>query len=143
MARRKRREANMTGRPVIAQAVDVDTDSFTVMPDGRRMERHVFGLTEEQVERIKAGYTCVKCLEDFDSAFPDACTVCGFPMREHQTEEFAKDFRGGIRFGPTTSIDEEYDIAEEILQRDAHDRATRLGLILPKPSIVVPTVRGL
>jgi hypothetical protein len=136
--RRKRNEATPTGRPVIATATDVDVDAFTVMPDGRRMERHVFALTEEQVGRIKAGYTCVKCLEDYASPFPDACSVCGFPMREQQAAEFAKDFRGNIRFGPSTTLEEEYAIAEEMIQREAYEKATRLGLILPKPSIIVP-----
>ena len=139
MARRKqRRVAQQTGRPVIAQAVDVDVDSFSVMPDGRRMERHVFGLTPEQVGRVRAGYTCVKCLEDYASPYPDECAVCKFPMRERQAEEFAKDFRGDIRFGPTTSIDEEYEIAKEMIQQEAYDKAAKLGLIIPKPSITLP-----
>jgi hypothetical protein len=107
------------------------------------MQKTVFGLTEEQVERIRVGYICIKCLEAHDSPFPDQCAVCRFPMRAHQAEEFTKDFRGNIRFGPSTSLDEEYEIAEEQIARDAYDRATKLGLILPKPSIVVPTVRGL
>jgi hypothetical protein len=124
--------AKPSGRPVIAQYTDVDADSFTVMPDGRRMERTVFGLTEDQVGRIRAGYTCLKCLEDHVAPFPDNCAVCKFPMRDRQTEEFAKDFRGNIRFGPSTTLDEEYEIAEERIQRDAHNRARELGLILPK-----------
>jgi hypothetical protein len=73
-----------------------------------------------------------------DTAFPDECKVCHFPMREHQAAEFAKDYRGEIRFGPSTTIDEEYEIAEEMIQREAHEKATKLGLILPKPSIIVP-----
>lgn len=139
MARKRLpRTATPTGRAVIADATDVDIDAYTVMPDGRKMQKTVFGLQPAQVERIREGYTCIKCLEDYDTAFPDRCSVCGFPMREHQADEFAKDFRGNIRFGPSTSIDEEYEIAEEQIQRDAFERASRLGLILPKPTIVVP-----
>ncbi len=138
MARKLKREANFTGRPVTTEWSDVDPMAFTVMPDGRKMERTVFGLTEEQVGRIQAGYTCVKCLEDYDTAFPDECKVCKFPMREHQAAEFAKDYRGEVRYGPSTTIDEEYEIAEEMIQRDAYNKAVKLGLILPKPSIIVP-----
>jgi hypothetical protein len=127
-----------TGRPVIADYTDVDVDSYTVMPDGRKMERHVFGLTEEQVGRIRAGYVCVKCLEDHDAPFPTACAVCRFPMADQQVAEFAKDFRGDISFGPSTTIDEEYGIAEETIQREAYEKAVSLGLILPKPQVIVP-----
>jgi hypothetical protein len=128
----------MTGEAIIADATDVDVDSYTVMPDGRVMQRHVFGLQKEVVERIRNGYVCIKCLEAYANAFPDECSVCKFPMREQQTAEFAKDFRGNIRFGPSTSIEEEYAIAEEKIQRDAYDKATALGLVIPKPSIIVP-----
>lgn len=138
MARKQRREARPTGEAIIPQYTDVDVDSYTILPDGRKVERTVFALSEEQVERIRQGYVCVKCLEAHDSAFPDECAVCHFPMREQQAAEFAKDFRGGIRFGPSTTIEEEYAIAEETIQREAYEKATALGLIIPKPSIVVP-----
>ena len=137
MAKRKHR-ANQTGEAIVPEYTDVDIDAYTVMPDGRLMQQTVFGLTEEQVERVRQGYVCIKCLEAYDAAFPDHCTVCRFPMRAEQTREFAKQFRGNIRFGPSTTIDEEYDIAEEMIQREAYDKAARLGLIIPKPSIIVP-----
>lgn len=135
---RQRREAKGTGRAVIAQATDLDPAAAMVLPDGRQMQKTVFGLSEEQVGRIRAGYTCVKCLEDYAEAFPDECKVCKFPMRDKQSEEFAKDFRGAIRYGPQTTVEEELAAAEEQIQREAYEKATRLGLILPKPSIVVP-----
>lgn len=129
---RRRVEATPTGEPIIATAVDLDPDSFTRLPDGRNVQGHVFGLTEEQVERVRLGYICIKCLEAYDAALPDLCTVCGFPMRQHQGEEFAKTFRGSIKFGPSTTIEEEYAIAEEMIQKEAYDKARALGLILPK-----------
>jgi hypothetical protein len=124
--------ANFTGRPVIAEGQDVDLDAYTRMPDGRLMQRTVFGLSRDRVEQIRQGYICIKCLEEYSSPFPDECMVCRFPMRTRQTEEFAKDFRGDIRFGPSTSLEEEYEIAEEMIQREAYEKARRLGLILPK-----------
>ena len=131
MARRKHL-ATQTGEAIIPDAVDIDPDAYVVMPDGRRTQRHAFGLTDEVVERIKQGYVCIKCLEAYANAFPDKCLVCGFPMRDQQAAEFAKDFRGGVQYGPSTTIDEEYEIAEEMIQKDAYDRARKLGLILPE-----------
>lgn len=123
--------ANQSGRAVIAEASDIDIEAVTVMPDGRVFQRTVFGLTEEQVGRIRAGYTCVKCLEDYTSPFPDHCIVCKFPMRERQMEEFAKDFRGEIKFGPSTTLDEERGIMNEMRERERHDRLRKAGVILP------------
>jgi hypothetical protein len=59
-------------------------------------------------------------------------------MAEAQAEEFAKDFRGNIRFGPSTTLDEERGIMNEMREREAHERALALGLTIPKPSIIVP-----
>lgn len=127
----RRNDATPTGEPIIAQYTDVDPDAYTRLPDGRMQQATVFGLTAEQVERIRQGYICIKCLEALDAAFPDQCPVCRFPMRLRQTEEFGKHFRGDIKFGPSTSIDEEYEIAEEQIAKDAYDKARDLGLILP------------
>jgi hypothetical protein len=128
---RRRHEATPTGERILAK-VDVDPNTFTRLPDGRNVQGHVFGLTEEQVERVRLGYICIKCLEAYDTALPDFCAVCKFPMRKHQGEEFAKTYAGDIKFGPSTSIEEEYAIAEEMIQREAYDKARSLGLILPK-----------
>jgi hypothetical protein len=129
--RRARREASRTGRPIIPTAADIDVEGVTVMPDGRVFQRTVFGLTEEQVGRIRAGYTCVKCLEDHDSPFPTQCSVCKFPMAEAQAEEFAKDFRGDIKFGPSTTLDEERDIMNEMREKERFDRLRAAGVLLP------------
>ena len=131
MARKKRHEARQTGRAIIPQGSDIDPYSVTRMPDGRVLQRTVWGLTEDEIGRIRAGYTCLKCLEDHDTPFPDHCTVCRFPMRERQAEEFAKDFRGEIRFGPSTTLDEERGIMNEMREREAFNRARKLGIVLP------------
>jgi len=123
--------ANMSGRAIIPQESDLDPEAVTVMPDGRVMQKTVFGLTQEQVDKIRAGYICVKCLEDYTSPFPDECSVCKFPMRDQQAAEFAKDYRGEIKFGPSTTLDDERGIMNEMREREAYDRARRLGLKLP------------
>jgi hypothetical protein len=130
--------ADMSGRAVIPQGSDIDPESVTIMPDGRAFSRTVFGLTDEQVEKIRQGYICVKCLEEYTSPFPDECSVCRFPMRERQGEEFAKDYRGEVRFGPSTTLDEERGIMNEMREQATRERALRLGLSIPKPSIIIP-----
>lgn len=129
---RRRDIGTPTGQAIIPSYTDVDTQSYTRLPDGRLVEATVFGLTAEQVEMVRQGYVCIKCLEAHDIAFPEQCAVCRFPMKAKQLDEFGKQFRGEIKFGPSTSIDEEYEIAEETIQRDAYDKARDLGLILPK-----------
>ena len=138
MAKQKHLAHPATGRTVIAVETTLDTEAVMVMPDGRRMQKTNFGLKEEDVEAIRQGYVCVKCMERFTSPFPDECSVCKFPMREHQAEEFAKDFRGEVRFGPSTSLDEERGIMNEMREREAYERALALGITIPKPSIIVP-----
>jgi len=128
----RRNDATPTGEPIIPSHVDIDAESYTRLPDGRNVATPLFALTAEQVERVRQGFICIKCLEALDSAFPDLCPVCRFPMRLRQMEEFSKTFRGEKKFGPTTTIEEEYAIAEETIQREAYDKARELGLILPK-----------
>jgi hypothetical protein len=124
--------------PVVPVETALDTEAIMVMPDGRRMHKTNIGHTRETIEAMRAGYVCVKCFERFAVPFPDECSVCRFPMRDHQMEEFAKDFRGETRFGPSTSLDEERGIMNEMREREAYERALRLGLTIPKPSIIVP-----
>ena len=138
MARKKNPAVPAYGRPVHVVETALDTEAVMVMPDGRRMHKTNFGLTAEDVEAMRQGYICVKCLERYAAPFPDECSVCHFPMREHQAEEFAKDFRGEVRFGPSTSLDEERGIMNEMRERERYERLTQLGITIPKPSIVVP-----
>jgi len=128
---RKRNPAEPRYGPVIAVETTLDTEAVMVMPDGRRMQKTNIGHTRETIEAMRAGYVCVKCFERFASPFPDECSVCHFPMREHQAEEFAKDFRGETRFGPSTTLDEERGIMNEMREKEKFDRARRLGIALP------------
>jgi hypothetical protein len=44
----------------------------------------VFSVTKEAKERLRAGYMCCNCLNQFREAFPVRCEACGFPVREEQ-----------------------------------------------------------
>jgi|SRR5215472_8195239 len=60
------------------------------LPDGRLMPDTVFVVTEEAKKRLRAGYMCCNCLEQFEESFPVRCGVCGFPVRKEQGALLAK-----------------------------------------------------
>jgi hypothetical protein len=59
------------------------------LPDGRQQRQSILTLTEDDVERMRLGYVCMKCLEPFEIAWPERCHVCGAPVRTKQAEFFA------------------------------------------------------
>ena len=48
--------------------------------------------------------SCGESQVDHGAPFPERCWVCGFEMRALQAERFAKEFRGTVRIGPSTTI---------------------------------------
>jgi rRNA maturation endonuclease Nob1 len=38
----------------------------------------IFGVSAADVEKVRQGYACSRCLEEFESR-PDKCPVCGEP----------------------------------------------------------------
>lgn len=86
-------------------------------------------LKDSDVDRLRLGYVCMKCLEPHPEAFPTACRVCGYRMRKFQAEDFAKDFAGVRWLGPTTTVDDEIEAMRERKARETHN---------PNSSIWVP-----
>jgi len=131
------RQAKPTGRPVIPKSVEVSEDELIVFEDGRPPRAPVhMAFDPYDVGRMQAGYVCLQCKEDLDTAFPDVCPVCGYRMAARQAEDFAKEFRGTTHVGPTTTLEEEREIMQELRRREAVDSGE-----IWTPSIVVP--RGL
>jgi hypothetical protein len=77
-----------------------------------------FILKEEDVERIRLGYVCLKCLEPHPKPFPERCLLCGFPMQLLQEQVFEHMYGGEVRVGPRTTLEEEMEIAKEMVERD-------------------------
>lgn len=127
------RTARPTGRPVIARAVDNDEQHVIIRPDGQEVAAALMAFEEHDMGRMRAGYICVNCYEDLDTAFPDHCPVCRFPMAARQAERLAKEFVGTTRVGPSTTLDEEREIMNEMRARR---RAEEQGIWTP--SITVP-----
>lgn len=76
------------------------------LPDGRVQGAVRITFSEETVERMRAGYMCVKCLEPLEHAWPEKCPVCGCPIRTKQAEYFAQEFGGETHIGPTAPLDD-------------------------------------
>jgi hypothetical protein len=74
------------------------SDRLRTLPDGRQMRESTLTLSPEAMTQIWQGYRCARCLE-YEcivplGAFPEACPVCRFPMREEQRRQLAQDFVG-------------------------------------------------
>ena len=91
----------------------------------------------EDMDRMKAGYVCAQCFEDLDTAFPDECPVCGFHMRDEQAEFIAKRFVGDVWVGPSTSIEDEQAIMQEMRARALREARSN-DIAIAKPQIIIP-----
>lgn len=120
-------------RPALPIATEPDPEHVLVSSDGRVREHLNLIYDVHDCERIRLGYCCIHCGESQvghgGEVFPEKCAVCHYPMRDQQRARFAKEFVGNVRVGPSTSHDEELEIAEQML-RD--ERTTRSGIVLPR-----------
>lgn len=88
---------------------------------------------EYDVGRMRAGYICLQCKEDLDTAFPDECPVCHYKMAARQAEDFAKEFQGTTHIGPSTTLAEEREIMNFLREEEASKQN-----VIWKPQILVP-----
>ena len=69
-------------------------------PDGTLRSGSVFTMDPETIDRIREGRRCIQCGEDQEAmSFPEACSLCGFPMKDKQSEQFERDFLGESKVG--------------------------------------------
>lgn len=126
------RTAKPTGRPVIPRAIEPDPEHVVIRRGGdmEATDSAIIVLEEYDADRMRAGYICLQCMEDLDTAFPDECPICRYPMATRQAERFAKEFQGNMRVGPSTTLDEEREIMQELRRRGQQEIKT--------PQIIVP-----
>lgn len=124
-------------RPALPLEIEPDPEHVLISEDGKIREHYNLIYSADDAERIRLGYCCINCGEsqhDHGAPNPKACWVCRFPMRDKQLERYGKEFKGEVRLGPSTSIEEELAIAEELVEkRELH----QLGMKKTN-SIVVP-----
>ena len=105
---------------------------------GRWMNDVKVAVAPEQVERIRQGYVCIRCLEPQETPMPKECSAfwCRFPMRDEQLREYKERFQGDIQAGGSTTLREDFDRLEDESKRRKFERQKARG---EKPVIHVPS----
>ena len=99
---------------------DEDPDCIELFSDGpRRGLRGTY--CDEDVDMFRVGHKCIQCDEPQPHAFPAACLLCGFNMKDLQADAFAERFQGWRPMGSSIDWDEE----QERLERQRHERLAR------------------
>jgi hypothetical protein len=125
--------------PALPVAVDLDTSRVRIDPRfGTRHAEYEMVYTEYDAGRIQQGYCCIECGEaqikdGLPKAFPEACSACGFPMRQEQAARYSREFEGYTTVGPSRGVAELRAEDEEVKERA---RRTQEGR--PTSSILVP-----
>lgn len=131
--------------PVKVIGAEIDEENLIVTKDGQVRHDTLMIVAETDgtdengnayvgIGAIKSGYYCAKCLEPQSESLPEKCWLCGFPMRERQGELLAKGWRGNIRVGPSSSLEDEYAFMEEWVERQERERDPRRAasqIVLP------------
>lgn len=115
--------------------VEPDPDHLLVSSDGTVREHHNLILSEDMSGQVQSGYRCIQCLEPFEEAWPERCPACKFAVRDKQAQRFGQEYVGNIRVGPSTSIEDELAIAEEMVEREERKKN---DVSVRKPSIIIP-----
>jgi len=121
--------------PIRVIGSEIDEENLVVNRDGELRHDVMVIVHPDDVGAIKAGYYCAKCLEPQDKPFPKECWLCKFPMSDKQGEFFAKGYRGNIRVGPSSSLEDEYAYMEEFAERQRREERDE---ILRPSQILLP-----
>ena len=106
--------------PAIPIALE-PVDQGIYLPDGRSLSIAAPVLKPADIERARAGYLCLKCLEPFERPWPEKCHVCGAPVRREQAAYLAREF-AEEKLGPSTSISDELAALREKETSNGNDR---------------------
>lgn len=113
------RDAAKSRPPIRIIGTEIDTENVVINAAGEMRADNRVIIHPDDVGAIKAGYYCAKCLEAQGEPFPKNCWLCGFPMKDKQSEFFAKGYQGNIRVGPQTNADTEAAAMEEFAYKQA------------------------
>jgi len=95
--------------PLLIEEAPVET---SLWKPGRPLVEPLITWPREVVERMRAGYQCINCLEPQEHSWPESCSLCHFPMRTKQAEFFARAYAGEAALN-ARNWDEELDGLEE------------------------------
>jgi hypothetical protein len=82
--------------PVVPLDVDPGGEGSILLPDGRMQREARLTLKVQDVERMRLGYVCAKCMEPFEVPWPERCHVCGVAVRRDQAAYFEREFLAGV-----------------------------------------------
>lgn len=110
-------------------AVD-DSMTDIVVEEGVKSRAVDVTWAPDAIEKIKAGYQCLKCWEPQPEPFPVECgnPLCRYPMRAAQAHDFELEFQGEKWIGPTTSLEDELESLEERSARRTHRRGSSIAV---------------
>lgn len=140
-------------RPAIPIDTEIDPDHLLVRSDGTLRNAVLYHYSAEDIGRIREGYCCLKCGESqvgeracrlcsrkkgreirHQAPFPEHCYLCGFAMKADQAQRFGEEFAGEVWIGPATSLEDEMEIAKDIVEREEWESQQRRST----PQIWVP-----
>ena len=121
-------------KPAVPIAVEDDPEYVIVNRRGEVRRAILTIYSSEDTDRIRLGYCCLRCGESQNGhgdgkPFPKECWLCKYPMAEKQGHDFAYGFSGEIKTGPSTSVEEELAIAQEIEDRKVREESPYTGPI--------------
>jgi hypothetical protein len=94
-------------KPPVVYDVEPDENRFMLTGDGRLFSEVKLTVDAETMERLRQGYLCAYCLQPHEQAMPEACSLCGYPIREQQTQWLAAHFMGRELIGSKVKIADE------------------------------------
>ena len=111
-------------RPRWAQPVreyGYEERAFVLRFKDRVIEFPLWQLSEDDKERVRLGYVCIKCLTPHERPYPEECVTCLLPMRALQDLLFDRLFVGEMKIGPSTTLEEEWEILYDQRDRARHN----------------------
>lgn len=102
--------------------------AFVLRFKGRVIEFPLWQLYEDDKERVRLGYVCIKCLTPHEQPFPEECSICLLPMRALQEMLFERLFVGEMNVGPSTTMEEEWEILYDKRDRAGHNPHAQIWL---------------
>ena len=90
-------------------------------------------LCDTCVDQIRSGYRCVNCNLRNETGYPEACAWCEFPMRDAQSETFARVYAGWRDTRGQIDWDAEMERLErQRRERELAERASRSNIVVPR-----------
>lgn len=109
----------------------VDDPAEIIVEDDLKSRSFNVKWPVEVVEKIRAGYQCLKCMEPQPTPFPAKCgnPFCEYPMRAHQGADFELEFNGTEQFVGDSQRDwEELERLAERSERKAHKPGSSISV---------------